>query len=630
MDSAHGERFMMTGKLAALSVLILCAGCAGRGLIPTRPGTTPSPSPRPPSTPTPTPEPKRLSICLASEPDSLYYYGTEDVAAQHVWQGLYDGPVDIVDYRYQPVILSELPTLGAGATVQTTTVRIGDRVLAASGSVMELAPGVTVRDQHGRQTTFHGEAMTMERMVVTFTLRSDIRWSDGTRLTADDSVFSFELAADAATPVDKYLVERTADYRATGEFALTWQGVPGFIDGAYALNLWHPLPRHAWGHLSASELLTSEEATRLPLGWGPFAIVSWKAGGPLIMDRNPFYFRAPEGLPRVDEVAFHFVSDVQALGDGLLAGTCDVATHEAGANLDGGQLTAANSIRAISSRDRWWELLAFGITPAADHERPDFFEDVRVRQAIAQCVDREGVTAEALGDEGRVVHSYVPPEHPAYGHGALTRWLHNPEAAELLFAEAGWYDEDGDGIREAHGIPGIADGTPFRVTLKVPDDPHRVRTATMVKDHLEACGMGVVVETRPPEALFAPGPEGDLFGRRFDLALFAWPFTSDPLCDTWLSSQMPGPGRWRRPNMVGFIDNEYDEACQLALKTLPGSSDYASRQAVPQRIFSEQLPVLPLFQHQRATWARSTVIGLSATPSEASELWNLERIDVAR
>ncbi|RLC61841.1 MAG: peptide ABC transporter substrate-binding protein, partial [Chloroflexi bacterium] len=85
----------------------------------------------------------------------------------------------------------------------------------------------------------------MQQMVVTFTLHADLYWSDGALLTADDSVFSFELASHPSTPVDKTTVERTAGYRAVDGRTVVWSGAPGFLDRAYYLNFWHPLPRHA-------------------------------------------------------------------------------------------------------------------------------------------------------------------------------------------------------------------------------------------------------------------------------------------------------------------------------------------------------------------------------------------------
>ena len=138
----------------------------------------------------------------------------------------------------------------------------------------------------------------------------------------------------------------------------------------------------------------------------------------------------------------------------------------------------------------------------------------------------------------------------------------------------------------------------------------------------------VDVETTPPETLFAPGPEGVLFGRRFDLAQFAWRAQPDPLCDLFLSSQIPDAGDWDRPNLAGFIDDEYDTACLSALDSPPGSDGYTAGQVETQRILTERLPVLPLFQRLKVTLARDLVIGLTPDPTQDSELWNIEQLDL--
>ncbi len=616
-----------------VTIVVLCVACGEQNPLPTQEVLSPAPSQTPAPTPSPTPEPKRLAICLQDEPDSLYLYGAEREAARHVWQALYDGPTDHRGYEQQAVILTEIPRLGDGASVETTTVATGDRVLATSGSVMALAPGVFVEDAAGKRKAFRGEPIRMRRMVVTFTLRSGVRWSDGEPLTADDSVYAFELAKDPATPNDKHLIERTKGYRAVDAHRVVWEGVPGFLDRTYALTFWHPLPRHAWHDRSAAELLTATASTRRPLGWGPFAVEAWRAGDSITLERNPFYFRASEGLPRVDEITFHFIKDVEKLADALLTGGCDIVTHEVSTAMDSVEVDVSAAVRVLTTDDSAWEFLAFGISPVVDYQRPDFFEDVRMRRGIAQCIDREALVKEAFTEGGRVLHSYLPPEHPAYGPGVasdepLARWPYDPEAGRLLLAEAGWYDEDGDGLREAHGVPGVVDGTAYQVTYRTTEDPLRLRTARLIQKQLEACGIGVSLQSQPAGDLFAPGPEGDLFGRRFDLAQFSWRITMEPLCELFLSSQIPDDGGWGKPNVGGFIDSAYDQACRRALGTLPGSPDYASNHAVPQRIFSEQLPVVPLFQHQKTTLARPGVIGLAPNPSQWSELWNLEQIDI--
>jgi len=91
---------------------------------------------------------------------------------------------------------------------------------------------------------------------------------------------------------------------------------------------------------------------------------------------------------------------------------------------------------------------------------------------------------------------------------------------------------------------------------------------------------------------------------------------------------MPDAGHWDRPNVTGLLDDKYDTACLAALEAPPGSERYAAGHAEAQRIFSERLPVLPLFQRPKVTLARAPVIGLVPDPTQASELWNIEQLDL--
>ncbi len=636
LDAAEAKRsadgkFLFNGQAFNTTLLalicVLCAACTFSD--PPAPTSTPT---SPPPTPTPTPEPKILTVCLPEEPESLYLYSDEipSIAAQHIWQAIYDGPFDSRDYAYQAVILEERPTIEAGgAVIFTATVQAGDRVLSADGTVTELSPGVAVRDIAGRRVLFDGAPVDVPQMAATFTLRSNLYWSDGVPLTANDSVFSYVLAADSAAPANRRrATERTATYRAVNPRTVVWTGVPGYLDQAYVLNFWHPLPQHAWGALSASELISASVSSRKPLGWGPFVIQEWVTGSHLTVTRNPIYYRAPEGLPYVDQIVFRFIPEPSELAQALLDGRCHVVTHE-----------KADAVRAALPREAAfetyatpaprWELLAFGITPRRDYERVDFFEDERVRQAIATCIDRQALISQTVGPTNQALHSYLPPEHPLHAGDALRIWVYDPEAGQTLLESAGWHDEDGDAVREAHDIPGIPNGTPFQVDYHTSNDPLRVRVAQMIQSQLATCGIQVNVNPMAVRDLFAPGPDGPLFGRRFDLAQFSWRTNVDPLCDLFVSSQMPDPGRWQNPNVAGFLDDDYDTACQAALQAPPGSEIYIARHVESQVIFSRRLPVLPLFQRLKTTFAAPDVVGLSPNVSEPSELWSVEQFDIS-
>jgi peptide/nickel transport system substrate-binding protein len=131
------------------------------------------------------------------------------------------------------------------------------------------------------------------------------------------------------------------------------------------------------------------------------------------------------------------------------------------------------------------------------------------------------------------------------------------------------------------------------------------------------------------EALFAPGPDGLVFGRRFDMAQFAWPASLQPACSLYIASEIPGPypqypKGWGGANETGYSNPEFDQACQQAWLSLPDFPEYADAHRQAQAIFAEDLPVLPLYVH--LTWAamRPDLCGVDLQAPVESALWNLE------
>jgi len=594
---------------------------------------TPSPSP----TPLP-PGPKVLTVCLVGEPDTLYLYGGSRLAAtRHVMEALYDGPIDHLGYTYQPVILQQVPSIANGdAITRAVRVREGSRVISAEGDVVELEEGVRVLPAgcyaEECAVEFEGEPLRMEKMEVTFALREDVTWADGEPLTAADSVFAFEVASDPATPGGHYLTERTASYRLSDEWHVKWVGLPGFIAPTYLLNFFAPLPRHQLEGLSPAALLRADEMRRYPLGWGPFVVEEWVPGDYITLSRNPYYFRAAEGLPYLDYVVFRFTSGAPELIARILSGECDIGPQDADFEPFMSVLVQAEQrglLKAVSTTSNGWEHIDFGIAPGPDYRRTDFFGDVRVRQAIVQCLDRQAIVDEVTYGRSVVPDSYLPPEHPLYGGGLLANWDYDPGAGRTLLEEVGWLDEDDDGVREANRIQGVRTGTPFEITLLTSSDNlASQQVARIVKAHLADCGIRVNLDTQPSWKVFADGPEGLLFGRQFDLAETAWWFDATPACGHYLSSEIPDEGRWYGDNATGYSNPDYDAACGAALQALPGTVEYEEYHKQAQIIFSEELPSIPLFMWLRVAIARPNVLNFTLDSSARSELWNIEMLDV--
>lgn len=634
----YRQRFLLTALALATWLLVGCAHEIVTVTVTSPPEivvvtatSSLSPTPLPP-------EPKTLTVCLVGEPDTLYLYGGSRLAAtRHVMEALYDGPIDHINYAYRPVILQKVPSIADGdAVVRTVRVREGDRVVDAAGEVVELAEGVLVQpagcDTEECAVEFEGEPLRMEKMEVTFALREDVTWADGEPLTAADSAFAFQVASDPATPGSRHLMERTARYQALDEWRVKWEGIPGFVDPAYFLNFFVPLPRHQLEGRAPGELLRADETRHHPLSWGPFAVEEWVPGDHITLARNPYYFRASEGLPYLDQVVFRFASGAPEVLARLLAGECDVGTHDADFGSSMPLLVQAERrglLRVVSAPGNSGEQIDFGIAPVPEYQRADFFADLRVRHAIAQCIDRGAIVDEVTYGRSVVLNSYVPPEHPLFAGDTLARWDYDPVAGRTLLEKAGWLDEDGDGVREAQGIPGIRTGTLFEVKLLVSSDrPSSQQIARIVKAHLADCGIQVTLASLPSWQLLASGPDGPLFGRQFDMAETVWWFDDVPQCGRYLSSEIPDEERWYGDNLTGYTNPDYDAACQAALQALPGSPEYEEYHRLAQVIFSEELPALPLFTGLRVAVAQPKVLNLVLDATAPSELWNVEMLDI--
>lgn len=599
------------------------------------------------ATPEPAPEvEKTLVICQGQEPDTLYVYGGSMLASSHIQTALYDSAalpaaVDNRGFAFQPTITEKLPSLDDGdAVIQNVTVKAGDTVVDDVGDPVELAEGVLIRPAGCYASDcaieYDGSSeVEMEEMVVTFKLLEGLIWADGTPVTAQDSVYSFDLSLDPDTPTpSRYTQEHTASYEAPDDYTIVWTGLPGYRDSVYFTNIWIPLPEHAWGHMTAAEIVESEEASRLPMGYGAFTVEDWVAGDHLTVVKNPHYFRAGENLPKMNKIIYRFIGeDPNAAIAALLAGECDILTQDV--HLD----DQADLLIDLEERGQLiptfvtgtvWEHVDFGINSVEEYaaSRPDFFEDVRMRQAVAMCLDRQSVVDELLLGKSIVIHTYIPPEHPVYNPD-VKQWLYDPDAAMALLEELGWTDADGDGIRECHGCGIAADGTPLAFKWGSTTATLRVNAMQVFQVNLAECGFDVTLENLPAGEWFADGPEGPLFGCHFDLGEFAWLTGVEPPCDLYLTTQWPTEeGGWAGQNDPRFSNEEYDVACNAALQSLPGTVEYEKYHKEAQRIFAEQLPVVPLFLRTKLAAYRPEVKGFIMDPTCNTEMWNIENFEL--
>jgi peptide/nickel transport system substrate-binding protein len=328
----------------------------------------------------------------------------------------------------------------------------------------------------------------------------------------------------------------------------------------------------------------------------------------------------------------------------ILSGECDIVDQTA--HLDDQselllELQAAGQVNATFVTGTVWEHADLGINPVEDYDRPDFFEDVRVRQAIAHCMDRQAVVDTVMFGQSIVLDTYIPPEHPLF-NPEVPHYEFDVTAGAALLEEAGWMDDDGDPStpRVAQGVEGVPDGTLLEFNFWTTSATQRMQATQVLQSSLVQCGIKVNLEYWDAGEYFADGPEGPVFGRRFDIGQFAWLTGVEPACDLFITTNIPGdpeeldeegnpkyPFGWGGQNDPGWSNEEYDAVCNAALQSLPGQPEYEQYHKEAQRIFGEQLPVVPLYLRLKLAATRPDMQNFVMDPTENSEMWNIEEFD---
>jgi peptide/nickel transport system substrate-binding protein len=633
--------YLHRALIPLLILVVIVPACAPTPVVTPFVPSTPTPTPLF----TPTPAVRSLNICLGEEPNTLYPYGNLNSAARSVLSAVYDGPMDIVEYGYEPIILEKIPTLEDGdAQVSPVSVKAGSEVVDTNGNVLLLETGTRVRPTTCRSddcaVAYDGSStIQMDQMVVTFTMLEGLMWSDGTPLTTSDSIYSFSLASANVTPGSKFVIDRTQIYEAADEQTIQWWGIPGFIDPDYYTNFWIPLPQHAWNEFPPEELLRVDLSTKQPLGWGPYIIDEWTPGQQIHLIKNLNYFRAESGWPKFDELMFHIFPDADAALSALIDGTCDVL--DPSTRLDGHvgllqQMRNDNQADLLVAQTMTIEWLGIGITPASyddgfevEEDRPDFFSDKRTRQAIAFCLDRQKVVDTVLFGLSQVPDTYLPSDHPLH-NGNVQTYEYNPASGNTILEDVGWLDQDNNPStpRKAFGVTNVPQDTPLILNYHTTSATQRHQVVEIFTQSLAECGIGLNVIFSNAADHYAQGPTGPLFGRQFDLAQYSVSVNSlEPQCSWFVSTQIPNAeNNWVGTNVSGYKNPVFDAACQKALQTVSTDPEYAFHQEA-QAIFATDLPSIPLYLRLKVAATRPDFCGFALDPSSSSALADIETFD---
>lgn len=540
-------------------------------------------------TATPTEQlPSVLNVCIANEPASLYRYdGRNTLSKQSIFAALYglsdnSSLLSVIPSPETPDLFMQEPVL----------LEEGMTVLSSDNEARVLISPLSVFTIEGKNTPVEwqaNEARQMLRSTIIYKLNEGQLWSDGQPLNAHDVLYSYHLARRLNLPGEQWALDRTASFEALDEHTLRWTGIPGFTATDAKPFFWKPLPAHILETLDDDDLLTHPMAAQTPPGWGPWRIIDWQKGKQLSFEKNPNFNNGLEEKVSFDFLNFLIVPELEQALQLLERGECQILDKSYQLeSLDDTRLNElAGQYQLVIEDFDLVEQLVFGINSADENAfgddstgtgRANILGDQTVRQAIVACLSQPSLPSTLLDKDwlrsgvpsGMDIQMLMPPSLIAEPHAALT--------------QAGWVAQDNLGSkRVASGVANVADGTLLELSLLSGQSAQSQAIATEIARLLGNCGIAVTHQNMPAEELYAPGPEGPLFGRHFDLAIVNWGNLPFAECGLYTSGQMPAGEYWIGTNIAGYQNTDFDYGCMM------GKSDEVMAEHAPAVFLMPQL-----------------------------------------
>ncbi len=560
---------------------------------------------------------KTFVAAFNQAPDTLFAAESQASVTSQVTGPTVGFCLNQLSYDYQPTYCyEEFPTFeNGGAVTETVTVDtaqvseespiVVDGTLVTDTAVAEAA-GLTIPDE-------------LDQLTLTYKLNSQLRWEDGEPVTSADSVESFRVSKDPELQsASRYTIDRMLSVEAPDETTVVQTYAPGYLDADYYTTFIGFVPEHKYGGQSIAEI--REQENTHPWSFGPYMVQEHVPQESTTFVSNPYF----PTQPKIGTVVFKYLSDADQLLAQLESGEIDYAgtiglgldQTEQLDTLEQGNLATVQYVPATV-----WEHIDFGIERG--DEQPSFFDDARVRQAVAFATNRQEIIDQVLFGKTKAMNTYVPEEHPAFPSSGLEEYAYNPDRAKELLEEAGW-TEGANGIR-------TKDGRPFSVSMYTTQgNALREAASLIIQQNLKEVGIDLKLEFVPAtEVLFKSGAEGILGGRRFDMALYAWVSGVDPSHLLYVCDQIPTEENgYAGQNNPGYCNPDFDTAAKRALGELDKEAKNELDQE-PLRIYNQDLPSFPLYQRLNIAAFKPEVTGVKIDPTSFYDLYNLEQIDIS-
>ena len=391
----------------------------------------------------------------------------------------------------------------------------------------------------------------------TFGLRPGVVFSDGTPLDAEAVKYNLERHQDISL-LSRGILN-----------ALNMEEITVVDETTLEVRLrfpWPAFPETLVGPLGVVGSPTALEAdpeafNRNPVGAGPYLVTEWIPGDHITLDRNPDYYGADEGRPYLDRINLRLVLDTQTRQASVQSGELHLAQ-----STNGAEVVFADERGMVG-----FPVDGPGITIQMNTEVPPF-DDVRIRRAALQALDREAIFTVVFEGAGQYPPNnfLLDNDSEFSAHEEIDYPAHDPDTAAALVAE---YE---------------AENGPVSFTWQCHTQPDLVNMSQVVQQMWSQAGMDVTIEIVDQQTLV-----GNIFQRNYQIACFGAVGQEDPDLAFYGTLHSASP-----TNTVGYSNPAVDEALDIGRQSSDADERYDAYLVVQQALADD----VPLFKAATSPW----------------------------
>ncbi len=406
-------------------------------------------------------------------------------------------------------------------------------------------------------------------LTITMTLRSDVTFHDGTPLTADAVVFTFQRLKEQGRRSPIY-----GSFRAVSAIeALDDLTVRFRFERPYAM-FFTTLSQPYAGILSPTAVEAAGEAFgQQPVGTGPFKLESWEPGVQVTLVRNPDYAWPPPsienpGPPYIDKLVFKIIPEATTQVAALQAGEVDIMFVNDPAHI--ALLEQDPNIRL--ERTVLHELIYLGFNC-----RKSPFDEPLVRRALSHAINKSEIIEIALDGRGTPAFAPLPPSLPGFDPSLKEyEYAYDLDQARALLEEAGFQQaEDGTWSRDGETLKAV-----LLTSTRAPNEA----VATVIQGQLKALGIPVEIQQLESAAVRKRTAKGD-----FDLLLWRYGWSDADALNIFFASSRIGS-----TNRVAYSNPEVDALLEKGIQEMDPEAR-ARIYVEIQKLIMQDAPWQPLY-----------------------------------